>query len=120
MNIQELISLLYTIDPDEILYCFPETDDDAQALADEFPSIRIIQELGRWLPGGTRTPVTTALSIKFDVVCIPSELLNEMLPFGITCLKRGGYLLSDGSIETRGSKLKTGIKQNGIFQYKNK
>lgn len=117
MNTNELIDQLHTLNLETLLYCFPVDDDTAQLLADEFPFIKIIQELGCWTPPGTRTQISIALGQKFDIVVIPDKLVKELFSAGIVCTKKGGYLFSDKKINVRGMGLKTGIEMNGIYRY---
>jgi len=120
MNINELINQLHSLEPESILYCFPDTDDNAQLLADEFPFVKIIQELGCWTPPGTRTQISIALSQRFDIVVIPKKLVKELLTAGIVCTKKGGYIFSDMKINVRGIRLKSGGEMNGVYRYKKK
>jgi len=117
MNIPELLSQLNTLEPDSILYLFPDSEDAAQALTDEFPFIKIVQELGRWVPPVTRIPISVALSQEFDVVCLPAGIPEKMLAAAVTCLKKKGLLLSDDEVITRNTGLKTGSELNGIYRY---
>jgi len=118
MNTPKLIDQIHKLNPESILYCFPATDDIAQELADEFPFIKIIQELGCWTPPGTRTSISVALSQRFDVVFVPEKVANDMLGAGIVCIKNGGHLFSDMKLNIRGTGLKTGFGTNGIYRYK--
>lgn len=120
MNIYNLIDHLHTTNPESILYCYPDTDDTAQALADEFPQIRIVQTLGRWVPHGSRISMSEALQKEFGVVCLPNEVIKDMLGAGIKCLKSKGYIYSDLEIVTRGTGLMKGICTDGIYRYKKK
>ena len=120
MNIYNLIDQLHTTNPESILYCYPADDDTAQTLANEFPQIRIVQTLGRWVPHGTRISMSEALQKEFDVVCLPSEVINDMLGAGIKCLKPKGYIYSDLEIVTRGTGLMKGDCADEIYRYKKK
>ena len=120
MNINNLIDHLHTTNPKSILYCYPDTDDTAQALADEFPQVRIVQTLGRWVPRGSRISMSEALQKEFDVVCLPGEVIKDMLGAGIKCLKSKGYIYSDLEIVTRGTGLMKGTCTDGIYGYKKK
>ena len=120
MNIYNLIDQLHTNDPESILYCYPADDDTAQVLADEFPQIRIVQTLGRWVPLGTRISMSEALQKEFDVVCLPAEVAEDMLGAGIKCLKPKGYIYSDLEIVTRGIGLMKGDCADEIYRYKKK
>ena len=117
MNIPNLINQIHKLKPESILYCFPATDNIAQELADEFPFIKIIQELGCWTPPGTRTSISIALSQKFDIVVVPYKVMKDMLTAGITCTKNGGYLFSDVTFEIRNTGLKRGIEKDGVYRY---
>lgn len=120
MNIYNLIDQLHTINPESILYCYPADDDDAQILTDEFPQIRIVQTLGWWVPHGTRISMSEALQKEFDVVCLPGEVIEDMLGAGIKCLKSKGYIYSDLEIVTKGTGVKKGEYYDGIYRYKKK
>ena len=120
MNINNLIDQLHTTDPESILYCYPADDDTAQTLADEFPQIRIVQTLGRWVPLGTRISMSEALQKEFDVVCLPSEVIRDMLGAGIKCLKPKGYIYSDLEIVTRGTGVTKGVCTDEMWRYKKK
>lgn len=120
MNIYNLTDQLHTINPESILYCYPDTDDTSQTLADELPQIRIVQTLGRWVPHGTRISMSEALQKEFDVVCLPGEVLKDMLGAGIKCLKSKGYIYSDLEIVTKGTGVKKGECNDGIYRYKKK
>lgn len=120
MNICNLIDQLHTIEPESILYCYPTDEDTAQILADNFPRIRIIQTLGRWVPHGTRISMSEALQKEFDVVCLSSDIVVDMLGAGVKCLKTKGYIYSDRAIVTRGTGLMKGVCVDGIYKYKKK
>lgn len=120
MNINNLIDQLHTTDPESILYCYPADDDTAQTLADEFPQVRIVQTLGRWVPHGTRISMSEALQKEFDVVYLPGEVINDMLGAGIKCVKTKGYIYSDLEIVTRGTGLMKGLHTDWIWRYKKK
>lgn len=120
MNIYNLFDQLHTTDPKSILYCYPDTDDTAQTLADEFPHIRIIQTLGRWVPHGTRISMSEALQKEFDVVCLSSDIVVDMLGAGVKCLKTNGHIYSNRAIVTRGTGLMKGVCVDGIYRYKKK
>ena len=120
MNIYNLINQLHTTNQESILYCYPADDDTAQTLADEFPQIRIVQTLGRWVPLGTRISMSEALQKEFDVVCLPAEVIEDMLGAGIKCLKSKGYIYSDLEIVTKGTGVKKSICTDGIYRYKKK
>lgn len=120
MNIYNLSDQLHTIDPESILYCYPADDDTAQTIADEFPQVRIIQTLGRWVPHGTRISMSEALQKEFDVVCLPGEVIKDMLSAGMKCLKSKGYIYSDIEVITRGVGLMKGKCTDGIYRHKKK
>lgn len=120
MDIYNLIDQLHSTNPESILYCYPDTDDTSQTLADEFPQIRIVQTLGRWVPHGTRISMSEALQKEFDVVCLPSEVAVDMLDAGIKCLKSKGYIHSDLEIVTKGTGVSKGIRTDDIWRYKKK
>jgi len=120
MNIYNLLNQLHTADPDSILYCYPADDNTAQILADEFPQVRIVQTLGRWVPHGTRISMSEALQKEFDTVCLPGEVIKDMLGAGIKCLKPKGFIYSDLEIVIKGTGVKKGECNGGIYRYKKK
>jgi len=120
MNIYNLTDQLHTTGPESILYCYPDTDDTSQTLADEFPQVRIVQTLGRWVPHGTRICMSEALQKEFDVVCLPAYVAGTMLGAGIKCLKEKGHIYSDIEVVTRGTGVMKGICTDGIWRYKKK
>ncbi|MCK5225091.1 MAG: hypothetical protein KAQ89_00075 [Planctomycetes bacterium] len=64
--------------------------------------------------------MSEALQKEFDVVCLPGDVVSDMLGAGIKCLKLKGYIYSYLEIVTKGTGVSKGICTDGIWRYKKK